>query len=235
MAETATDQASPLVYTRRALRNNWRSLKTVYYANSVSWRALKSGALVFFGFFLWASANLLLSYQPTWTWLNYPMAYGFLLVVYGPIHHVVVIPLALRLRKRTDDWSRVGRRLPNAMLVLFLLVVVVLGTSPIGAMTFSFAGGGGGGADVNPVLTCTKSPDQGTVHCHLTNAEGVDHVVVQSAGQRLAVDRSAPFEFTVETGEMAEIGGQKQFQVLMNDEDGNTLRRYTRTVSMIPA
>jgi hypothetical protein len=34
---------------------------------------------------------------------------------------------------------------------------------------------------------------------------------------------------------MTEVAGQKQFQVVMQDENGNTIRRYTRTVSMIPA
>jgi hypothetical protein len=235
MAESTTGHDSPLTFARESLRSAWRSTKTVYYANSVSWRVLKSGALLFMGFFLWSSSNLLLSYQPTWTWLRYPMAYGFVLVWYGPVHHVVVIPLSLRLRKRVDDWSRVGRRLPTSMLVLFLVAVVVLGTFPAGPMTFEFGGGGGGAADIDPVLTCSKSTDAGTVHCHLEGASAIDQVVVESGGDRLAVDREAPFEFTVETSGMTEVAGQKQFQVVMQDENGNTIRRYTRTVSMIPA
>lgn len=35
----------------------WDTLNTVYYANSRSWRFLKAGTLVFFGFFLWAGAT----------------------------------------------------------------------------------------------------------------------------------------------------------------------------------
>lgn len=235
MAGSTTDERSPVEFARESLRDAWRTTKIVYYANSLSWRAMKSGALLFFGFFLWSSSNLLLSYQPTWTWLRYPMAYGFVLVWYGPLHHAVVIPLSVRLRKRVDDWSRVGRRLPNAMLVTFLALVVVLGTYPVGPMAFDFGGGGDATPDVDPTLTCTKSTDAGTVHCHLTGAAGVDQVVVETGGERLAVDRAAPFEFTVETAAMTEVAGQKQFQVVMKDEDGTVLRRYTRTVSMIPA
>lgn len=235
MAGSTTDERSPLEFAQRSVRNGWRSIKTVYYANSLSWRALKSGALVFFGFFLWSSSNLLLSYQPTWDWLTYPMAYGFVLVWYGPIHHAVVIPLSLRLRKRVDDWSRVGRRLPNAMLVAFLVLVVVLGTYPVGPMAFEFGGGGDGGPDIDPTLACSKAADASSVHCHLEGAAGVDHVVVESGGKQLAVDREAPFEFTVETAEMTEVAGQKQFQVVLKDAEGNTIRRYTRTVSMVTA
>lgn len=235
MAGTTADEQSPLAFARESVRNGWRTVRTMYYANSLSWRALKSGALLFLGFFLWSSSNLLLSYQPTWTWLTYPMAYGFVLVWYGPLHHAVVIPLSVRLRKRADDWSRVGRHLPNASLAVFLALVVVLGTSPAGPMTFEFGSDGGTAPDVNPTLTCTKSSDAATVHCHLTGASGVDHVVVNSGGERLVVDREAPFEFTVETAEMTEVAGQKQFQVVLKDEDGNTVRRYTRTVSMVTA
>jgi len=235
MAGSTTDERSPLAFARESLRSGWRTARTVYYASSPSWQALKSGALAFLGFFLWSSSNLLLSYQPTWDWLTYPMAYGFVLVWYGPLHHVVVIPLSLRLRRRVDGWSRVGRRLPTAMLAVFLAGVVVLGTYPVGPMAFEFGGGGAGGPDVDPTLTCSKATDASAVHCHLEGAAGVDHVVVRSGGERLAVDREAPFEFTVETAEMTEVAGQRQFQVLLKDAEGNTVRRYTRTVSMVTA
>lgn len=104
------DHRSPVQWTREAVANAWRSLKSVYYANTVSWRVLKSGALVFFGFFLWSSSNLLLSYRPGWTFLRYPMAYGFILIPYGPVHHFVVILLALRLRRRTGRSVRSSSR-----------------------------------------------------------------------------------------------------------------------------
>jgi hypothetical protein len=64
----------------RGISEGWRTFLSVYYANSFSWRVFKSGALVFLGFFLWSSANLLLSYQRSWHLLHYVMAYGFVLI-----------------------------------------------------------------------------------------------------------------------------------------------------------
>lgn len=225
---------SPITWTIDAFWNTWRAIKSVYYADSWSWRFLKSGALVFMGFFLWTASNLLLSFQQGWTWLTYPMAYGFVLLPYGPFHHVVVIPSTLKLRRRG---SKLGRYLPNLSLGVFLAIVVVLGTFPPAAMTFDFTSAveGATGTDINPDLLCTKSVHDGTrhVHCHLTESEGIDHVEVQSSGETLTVDRDPPFEFTVSAANMSKVTGQKQFQVVLRDADGNMIRRYTRTLSMI--
>lgn len=234
MAETHTQ--SPVEWTRGVVGEAWRSLRTVYYANSVSWRFLKSGALVFFGFFLWAGSNVLLSYHHSWTFLHYPMAYGFVLIAYGPIHHAGVIPLSLRLRRRPDRWNKVGRHLANTGLVLFLIVVLLLGTFPAQAMTFDFESSlEGAGADIDPDLYCVKATNETatTVHCHLSKSEGVSSVAVQSGGETVLVTESAPFAFTFDAAELTEVVGQKQFQVVLRDENGNTLRRYTRTLSMI--
>jgi hypothetical protein len=230
------DVTSPVEWTGEALRNAWRTVKTIYYANTVSWRLLKSGALVFLGFFLWSGSNLLLSYQPPWTWLYYPMAYGFLVILYGPFHHAVVIPLALRWRRSGGSKTRVGRRLPNAGLAVFLVAVVVLGTFPGGPMVFDFQSTlSDAGADIDPDLLCTKSTHESEthVHCHLTTSEGVDHVEVVSGGDRVTVDRDPPFDFDVRASQMDEVTGVKQFQVVLRDENGDTIRRYTRTLSMI--
>ena len=229
--------SSPVEWTGETLRNAWRTMKSIYYANTVSWRLLKSGALVFLGFFCWSASNLLLSYQPSWTWLYYPMAYGFALLVYGPFHHVVVIPIALRWRRSGGTKTRIGRRLPNASLALFLSVVVILGTFPGGPMLFDFQSSlADAGADVNPDLLCTKSTHEAEthVHCHLTTSEGIDHVVVESGGQQVTVDRDPPFDFDVRSSQMAEVTGTEQFQVVLKDENGDTIRRYTRTLSMVP-
>lgn len=234
MAEQTVE--SPWAWSRRLVRDSWRTIKTIYYANSLSWRALKSGALVFFGLFLWSSANLLLSYQPGWTGLFYVMAYGFVLIPWGPFQHVVVIPLSLRLRRRPDRWSRVGRRLPNISLVLFLVTVVVLGTFPPGAMAIDFRSTlEEGGVDVNPDLLCTKSTLESgaTIHCHLTRAEGIDSVAVESGGEVVLVDEEPPYEFTIHEDQLEEVVGQKQFQVVLRDEAGDDIRRYTRTLAMI--
>jgi len=228
---------SPGVWIAHSLRDAWRTMRSVYYANSLSWRFLKSGALVFFGFFCWSASNLLLSYQPGWTWLTYPMSYGFLLLWYGPIHHVLVIPLAIRWRRSGDTKATVGRRLPTAGLALFLAAVVVLGTVPAGPVVFDFQSSlDGTAADVDPDLLCTQSSagDGAEIHCHLTESEGIDHVVVTSGGERIAIDRTPPFEFDISERQLTTVTGQKQFQVVLADDDGNTVRRYTRTLSMVP-
>jgi hypothetical protein len=227
---------SPLDWAGDALTNGWRTVRSIYYANSLSWRFLKSGALVFLGFFLWSASNLLLSYQPTWTWLHYPMSYGFVLLVYGPVHHVLVIPLALRLRRGGGSTTTVGRHLPTTGLVVFLAVVVVVGTTPTAPVVFDFQSSlEGSAADVNPDLLCTKSTTDGEthVHCHLTESRGIDHVVVMSGGERVAVDRDPPFDFDVRSSQLATVTGQKQFQVVLRDAEGDTVRRYTRTLSMV--
>jgi hypothetical protein len=228
---------SPGTWLAGSLRDAWRTMRSIYYANSLSWRFLKSGALVFFGFFLWSASNLLLSYQPGWTWLTYPMSYGFLLIVYGPVHHFLVIPLAIRWRRSGTAKARIGRRLPTAGLAVFLVAVVVLGTVPAGPVVFDFQSSlEGSGADINPDLLCTRSTTDGTthVHCHLTEEDGIDHVVVMSGGERIAVDRQPPFDFDIHEGQLTSVTGQKQFQVVLRDPDGNTIRRYTRTLSMVP-
>jgi hypothetical protein len=74
------ETGSPLEWGQKILVGAWRDLKSVYYANSTIWKLLKSATLVFFGFFLWAGSNLLLSYQPGWGFLYYIMAYGFVLL-----------------------------------------------------------------------------------------------------------------------------------------------------------
>jgi hypothetical protein len=157
-------------------------------------------------------------------------------LVYGPFHHLVVIPLALRWRRSCGAKTRVGRRLPNVSLGVFLAVVLVLGTVPTGPVVFDFQSSlGDAGPDIDPDLLCTKSTtdEEVNVHCHLTTSEGIDRVEVVSGGERLVVDRSPPFEFDVRASNMTEVTGQTQFQVVLRDENGDTIRRYTRTLSMI--
>jgi len=245
MADEPTDgdaaagepESAPTVDVRTVVASAWSTVKTVYYADSPSWRALKSGGLVFFGFFVWAGSNLLYSYNPGLTFLRYPMAYGFALIVYGPIHHAVVLPLSFRLRRGGGSAKQtIGKRLPNAMLVCFLAVVVVLGTFPAGPMVVDFQSTlESSGADVSPDLLCTKSTAGGsaTVHCHLSDSDGVDRIVVRSGDSRVLVDDDPPYEFTVEERELESVTGEKQFTVLLQDEDGTMVRRYSRRLSMI--
>lgn len=227
---------SPLDWTRRALRSGWNDLRSVYYANSPIWRLLKSGALLFFGFFCWSGANLLLSYRPDWGVLYYLMAYGFALILWGPLTHFVVVPAVIRLRRSSDggvgQWF--GRHGSKANLTVFILIVLALGTVPPGAMTFEFqaVAGGGGGGDVNHNLLCTKSNQ--TIHCHLTGSRGVDTLVVSSGGGTLQIIEEPPFEFNVAVADLQEVNGDRRFTVDLQDANGNTLRRYIRRAELIP-
>lgn len=236
MSETHAD--SPGAVLARGLRSAWNTLLTIYYANSLSWRALKSGALFFFGFFLWAGSNVLGSYFVETTVLRYTASYGFVLVFYGPFHHLVVIPVYQRLRRQGTHLSLGGHlHLPNLSLGVFLALVVVLGTFPVGPMTIDFQSTlEESGADVTPDLACVKgtAPDgTTTVHCHLTESEGVDRVVVASGDRTLVVDRDPPYEFTIRADELQSVTGSKRFRVDLRAEDGSLVRRYTRTLSMI--
>jgi hypothetical protein len=225
---------SPLQWARNVLAGVWRDLKSVYYANTTIWKVLKSATLLFFGFFLWSGSNLLLSYQPGWDVLYYVMAYGFVLLLWGPLTHLVVVPFVIRMRRSgAGGLARfVSRHGSKANLATFLLVVLILGTAPLGVMTFEFQLPSGGGDDVNPRLECTRSGE--TVHCHLSDSRGIGRVVVTSGGETIEVVDDPPFDFDVDVGELSEDRGDRQFVVELQDENGDTLRRYSRRVEMIP-
>lgn len=228
---------SPIATVPEWVASAWQTLRSVYYANSVSWRVFKTGGLVFLGFFCWAGANVVLSYRPGWTPLYLLLSYGFLLVIYGPIHHLVVIPLSFRLRRRPDRLSRVGRRLPTAMLVGFFVAVGLLALNPVGPMLIDFTAAlsTATGGDVDPALLCTTGTDDATaaVHCHLDSSEGISRVVVESGGQEVLVDDAPPFDFILQETELRETMDQKRFTVKLEGKNGDLLRQYTRSLSMI--
>ena len=226
---------TPVAYTRRAVRRGWNDLLSIYYANTPVWKLLKVGALLALGLFLWSSANLLLSYRADWSFLYYPMAYGFLLLVWGPLSHLVVVPVVIRCRRsgRGGLWRWFGRHGTKANLTVFLLLVLVLGTFPVGAMTFEFqVPTAGEGGTVDPQLQCTRSDE--VVHCHLSDARGVDRVVVLTGGEELLVLEDPPYAFDLDVNDLATVNGDRQFTVEVRDEDGTVLRRYIRRAELIP-
>lgn len=210
---------------------------TIYYANSPSWRALKAGALVFLGLFAWMGSSIVLSYRPEWTALHYLQAYGFLLVGYGPLHHLLVIPVYQRLRRKGTHISLGGHlHLPNGSLALFFALVIVLGTFPAGPMTIDFASAlEDSGVDVDPTLLCVQGEHGGgtDVHCHLSESEGIDRVVVRSGGRTLLTDEEPPFDFTLRESDLDATAGETRFVVDLLEADGSLIRRYTRTLSGI--
>lgn len=231
-----SEPGSPVVWTRTVIRRAWNDLVSVYYANTLIWRLLKSAALIFFGLFLWSGANLLLSYQAGWNVFHYVMAYGFALLFWGPFTHFVVVPLVIRMRRSGKGGIRrqFARHGSKINLTVFLLVVLVLGTAIPGVMTFEFQvpAGDGSGGNVNPQLQCTKSGD--IVHCHLSDSRGIDHVVVSSGGEHLETIEEPPFDFNVNVKDTEAVNGDKQFTVELRDENGDTIRRYIRRVDLIP-
>lgn len=228
------EPGSPVEWVRKVLRSTWRDLKSVYYANTTIWKLLKSATLLFGGLFLWAGANLLLSYQPSWWPLYYVLAYGFVLLLWGPLTHLLVVPTVIKLRRtNTGGLGRfVSRHGSKVNLTAFFVIVLVLGTFPLGVMTFEFQLPAGSSDDVDPQLQCTRS--EGTIHCHLSDARGIGRVVVSSGGEELEVIEDPPYDFDLEVDDVREVRGDKQFLVVMQDEDGNTLRRYSRRVDLVP-
>lgn len=233
---TPTHPGSPLTWTRKVLRSAWNDLLSVYYANTIIWRLLKSAALVFLGFFCWTGANLVLSYRGDWGFLYYVMAYGFALLFWGPFTHLVVVPMIIRIRRSSRSGSArwFARHGSKANLTVFLLLVLVLGSFPLGVMTFEFQvpAGGGANADIDPQLQCTKSDE--VIHCHISDSRGIDSVVVSSGGQTLEEIEEPPFDFDVRTDDLMTVNGDKQFTVELRDEDGDTIRRYIRRADLIP-
>ncbi|SEQ26479.1 aldo-keto reductase family protein [Natrinema salaciae] len=228
--------ASPLESIKYLLGRAWRDLLSVYYANTPIWRLFKSAGLLFFGFFCWSASSLVLSYGIDWTILKYTRAYGFVLILWGPLTHAVIVPLVIRLRRTAEHpvVRTIARNGSKINLSVFLAIVLILGTAPISPMLLDFQSPleSDSDSDVDPDLSCTRS--DGVVSCELSESEGIDSVVVTSGNRRLTRVEEPPFEFSVREDELEEVVGQTEFIVELRDEDDETLRRYRRSVSSVP-
>lgn len=211
------------------VRQGWRNMLSIYYANTPIWKLLKSGALGFLGVFLWAGGNLFRSYFPDAVILDYVIAYGVLVFFYGPFTHLVIIPLVIRWRKRKGGLrNKLAKRMSKLNLTFFVVLVIVVGTYAPGFMFLEFDVASGGG-DINPELDCTDTGE--AVECELTEAEGVGEVVVTSGERTLVTVEEPPYEFEVRKDEMVEVVGQRSYVVEVRDEDGTMQRRFSRSVS----
>lgn len=216
----------------------WRTIKSIYYASSPAWQFLKSGALFLLGLFCWSAANLLLSYEPSWHWPYFFMAYGFLLTPYGPFTHLVLVPHVIPwLRRRTrHGWLHwLGRHLTETSLTVFFTAVLLMGLYPPPVMQMDFrATTVATTSDVNPKLVCSSAAVSGrtTITCRLERTAGVESITVESGGTRLLKRSAPPYEFSLKQGDAAEVVGQHQFQVVVRDAEGAPVRRFTRTLSM---
>jgi hypothetical protein len=218
----------------KPFKKGWEILRTVYWYNSIPWRLLKSAALVVVGFFCLSGANLLHSYKPHWDFLLWIMGYGFLLIVYGPIHHLIVIPGSLKLNHY--DWGRnwkLGKRIPFWTLIGFFVAVGVVGVYPPEMMTFKFtAEGGSARPDINPTLNCELSGED-TIRCSFSEIHGIALVEVHSGGEVISTEPDKPYELVIPVEQLREVVGQKQFQVVLKDSEDRMIRRYVRTLTSV--
>ena len=229
----STRATAQLSYPRRVVRQAWRDLLSIYYANTPIWRWFKSGGLLVLGFFCWSAAALLHSYRPDWTFLHYVMAYGFVLILWGPLTHFVVVPLAIRLRRTAEHpaarWF--SRHASKLNLTVFFAIVIVVGAIQFSPMMLDFGSAftSDSGTEVTTDLSCETEDDLLT--CQLTNPDGVDRIVVTSGDTEVLEvdDPASPFEIRID--DLEEVMGQKEYRVELYDEDDNRVGVFRRSVS----
>lgn len=218
----------PLDTVRWMAGQAWRDLMSVYYANTPVWRWLKSGALVFFGLFTWAGAAVVLSVQPAWAALSVVMAYGFLLIFWGPLTHMLLVPAILRLRRTASRPATrwLGRHGSKLNIAIFVTLVAMLAVAQPGFMLLEFSPSGvSGETNVNGEIHCTTTGD-GSITCEVDEPAGFDHVVVRSGDAVIARADEPPY--TLEFHRDDVVGDR--YLVQMRDENGNHLRTVSREV-----
>ncbi|MFB6347249.1 MAG: hypothetical protein ABEK50_16115 [bacterium] len=219
------------------LKNGWDILRTVYWYNSLPWRILKSGALIVLGFFCLSGGNLLHSYKPHWDFLNYIIAYGFLLIVYGPIHHLLVIPLSLKgAHYSWGQTLRINKRGPFWTLIAFFVAVGFFGAYPLDVMTFEFSAPQlTQSHDIDPDVECYRKAqtDDPLIYCNVPVRDAIAYVEVENRGNVIETDREPPFELTVDASELEEVVGQKNFHIILRDKNDYMIRRYVRSATMV--
>lgn len=205
----------------------WSDLKSVYYANTFVWRWLKSGALVFLGFCLWAGAAVLLSVRPGWTVLYLVMAYGFLLVFWGPLTHFGVVPLVLRLRRTSTNPTvrKIIRHAGKINLTIFFTIVVIFAIVQPGFMLLEFSPPGETGADVQGDIVCT-GPDEGDITCEVQNAADFDHAVILVGGEVIDRADEPPYHLEFSTDEVDD----SRYLVQLRAEDGSVLQTRSESI-----
>lgn len=223
---------SLLAPIRKTVRQVWRDILSVYYANTPTWRWLKSGALVFLGFFAWTGGAVLLSVEPAWGGLSYLMAYGFLLVVWGPLTHLVVVPLTIRLRRTaTHPAARwLSRNSGTINLTIFFSLVILFGTMTPAIMMLEFSPSFSSDGDnsYSGELVCTTAEELLT--CEVENASGIHSVEIVTGGETIKTVDGPPFEWEIPVGEIAETRRGHEYSVIYYNAEGSILHRQVNTV-----
>lgn len=205
----------------------WSDLKSVYYANTPVWRWLKSGALVFLGLCVWTGASVVFSIRPEWTVLLYVMAYGFLLVLWGPLTHFAIVPAVLRLRRTASHpiTRTISRHGGKINLTIFFALVVVLAVVQPGIMMLEFAPvTDGNGEDVRGDVDCDRADE--LIICDIENPAGFDHVVILTEDGVIERADEAPYQLEFQRDA---VDGDR-FRVQFRDEDGQPLRTVLWTI-----
>jgi hypothetical protein len=230
-SENTTMLTTIVATIRDVLTQFWRDVLSIYYANTPTWRWLKSGALVFLGFFAWMSGAVLLSVEPAWSFLTYVMAYGFLLIAWGPLTHLVVVPLTIRLRRTAEHpaarWF--SRNSGKVNLSIFFTLVIILGTvtPPIMMMEFSPEFSADSGEPFGGDLVC----DDGTevVSCEVNQPEGFDRIEITTGGETITTVDGPPFEFEIQRSKIEKTRTGREFTVLYYN-DGEIANRQIHRV-----
>lgn len=213
---------------RRVIKQSWRDMLSIYYANTAIWRWLKSGALLFLGFGLWAGGSAVHSVTG-WRPVLYVMAYGFLLIFWGPFTHMLLIPFTIRLRRsaETKPARMFSRNSGKINLSLFFACVIILATFAPGLMLLDFSPSiDSGGDEIRGEPVCEAGPE--TVSCEIAEPQGIDRVVVVSADETIRVIKDEPFSFELSTDELEETESGHRFVIEYRDSEGNTLRRFVQ-------
>jgi hypothetical protein len=222
-----------------ALKSLWLAYKAIYYASTPSWRFMKSGALFLFGFFCWSAGNLLLSYEPSWTWVQFIAAYGFLVIIWGPVTHLLLVPIVTPFLRRHFRWNPakwMSKHLSLLNFLIFLVHVILFGLYPPDHVLFEF----GSIArehptvDVNPTLDCSRDRSAALLSCTVTPADGIGRLEIETAGEPLLQLAEAPWSFTLQEQDLVRVVGQQQFEVLVMTPDSSVIRSFTKYVATIP-
>ena len=213
------------------IRQLWRDFLSVYYANTRTWRWLKSGTLVVFGFFLWTGGAVLFAVRPEWGWLTFVMAYGFVLIIWGPLTHVGILPLVIRLRRKstTSTGRTLLRHASKINLTTFLLIVIVVGTISPSVMLFEFGSNLGGPTnDVSGSLECDVGDD--VIMCEIVDPAGFDRLVVLAGADTITTVSDPPYRVTIDRGDLVDTRVGHEFIVELRARDDTTLKRWIEVV-----
>jgi hypothetical protein len=96
-------------------------------------------------------------------------------------------------------------------------------------MLFDFSSGfGTDGGDVTADIVCETDGDP--ITCELETAEGVDHVVLLTGGEEIDRSDEPPYSVSAPRKSLSDGPSGPQFVIELRDSDGETLRRFIRTV-----